>query len=145
MRVSPPTAGALGSSRPERSRRAWPAVLLVGAGLGDAWWVASTQPFTAWARVAVLAGAAVIGIVAAGAWRRRSPGSLPGRASVAAWMVVAAAIVAFELMVLIAGAVAGRHAFPTVSSLYDAVARWRGAKAAVVVVWLALGWALFRR
>ena len=62
-----------------------------------------------------------------------------------AWGAVTAVAVLLELATYVAGQLATRHAFPTLSSLYDAAARARPAKALVAVVWLALGWALFRR
>lgn len=101
----------------------------------------------------MLAGGLVVAVPAAGAFRSRplrSPrrfGGAPagGRPTVVAWLAVAALIVALELVTLFAGASGARHAFPTVSSLYDAAARARAAKALLAVVWLGLGWSLFRR
>lgn len=124
----------------------------IAAAAGDAWWVASTHPFSAASDAAVLGGAVVVGVVAVRTLLRRrgaqaAPPSrpAPSRPRITAWMVVTACIVAYELATLLAGAIASRQAFPTVSSLYDAAARSRDAKAAIVFVWLALGWSLFRR
>ena len=112
-----------------------------------------TTPFAGpQAGLTVLAGAGLVAVltVAAG-WGRSSttagppPPGAKGRPSLAAWGAVTAVAVLFELATYVAGELATRHAFPTLSSLYDAAAQARPAKALVAVVWLVLGWVLFRR
>lgn len=151
MQLPLPSSVARGRFR-SRSLRAVPVLAWLAAAAGDAWWVASTRPFSTASDAAVLGGAAVVGVVAARTLPHRRPGlprltalRAPGRPQITAWMVVTALIVAYELATLLAGAILGRPAVPTVSSLYDAAARSREAKAAIVFVWLALGWSLFRR
>lgn len=59
----------------------------------------------------------------------------------APWILVAGAVVAWELYCFFGGA---RPAHPTLSSIYDIAARSQAIKAAVVLAWLGLGWALVR-
>jgi hypothetical protein len=73
---------------------------------------------------------------------QRMPAGPPAAGSAVPWVVVLAALVAWELIALFAGT---RSAHPTVSSIYDILAQWRAAKAAVLLAWLALGWYLVRR
>jgi hypothetical protein len=137
------------------------AVRLVGvvAGAADAGWVATTRPFTVEAELAVIAGACLVAGLAASRWPilRQSQLEAHSKAgarearlrgpepTVAAWTVLVLLLVAYELATFAAGAIASRRAFPTLSSLYDMVARYRQLKAVFAAAWLALGWALFRR
>lgn len=149
-----PTPGETAGRQPARHLGRAVLVLLAVA---DAGWIATTRPFAgASAGVAVLAGGLVVLVPAAAAFKGRParPGAI-GRLrrgqpvtarhpSIAPWLAVAAVIVAYELVTLALGA-GDRRAFPTVSSLYDAAARLRPAKAALALLWLGLGAALFRR
>ncbi|MHB8219478.1 MAG: hypothetical protein ACYDHU_04050 [Acidimicrobiales bacterium] len=75
-----------------------------------------------------------------GARRDQEPGFAGWRPS-APWIVLAGAVVAWELFCFFGGA---RPAHPTLSSIYDIAARSEAAKAAVVLAWVGLGWALVR-
>ena len=66
------------------------------------------------------------------------------RRSMWPWVAALSLLGAWELAVYVAGLGHGRHAFPTLSSLYDEVTRWRAVKAALFAAWLALGWGLTR-
>ena len=122
--------------------------MLVG-GAAYAWLAAGTRPFTTGADVVTalpLVALVVVVVVQlltgrparmVGARDDRSPagGAVP-------WLLLIAAAVAWELAALFGSP---RSAHPTVSSIYDSVARWQAAKAAILFGWLALGWYLVRR
>jgi ABC-type dipeptide/oligopeptide/nickel transport system permease subunit len=115
--------------------------------------LATTRPFTVPADVvtslglAVGAGALVFGLTvgrAAGAAGARpaeviEAGTTGGTAI--PWVVLVVVVVGWELYCFFGGP---RPAHPTLSSVYDIVARWQAAKAVVVLAWLALGWELAR-
>ncbi|HZE15792.1 MAG TPA: hypothetical protein VE197_08800, partial [Mycobacterium sp.] len=61
------------------------------------------------------------------------------------WIAAISVLAVWEIATYFAGFGGHRQSFPTVSSLYDEAARWRGAKAAAYFLWLALGWGLVRR
>lgn len=143
---------------------------LIAAAGGYSVWVASTDPFTGSADLAVGVGLGLGAAIAAIAlWQRvkgrtapadslRSrllSGSLtkpsfeignarvePG--SVVAWALVLALFVLLEVVTYAAG-ISDRHAFPTLSSLYDQAATSRPDKTVIVFLWSVLGWGLFRR
>jgi hypothetical protein len=136
--------------------------LLIAAAYAG--WVAETQPFTASANISVIVGYVLMGVVATRALvrrsreKRRAPGRADDRATTAEissveshrgamilWIVSIGALLVLEIVTYVAGFSAGRNAFPTTSSLYDAAARWTAAKAAVVFAWMSLGWGLFSR
>ena len=64
--------------------------------------------------------------------------------SVRAWMAAIIVFGAYELFTYFAGFGSDRHAFPTLSSLYDSATSNQAAKAVIVLGWMALGWGLFR-
>lgn len=119
------------------------------------WGVATTKPFTTAADAIVALGYLVMGLVLVGCLRRRSKGARPagvdrarlgGRrtGNLAPWVVAIVTLAIVELAAYFAGWGAGRHAFPTLSSLYDeASGSSVAAKAVLVFVWLAVGWGLF--
>lgn len=111
---------------------------------------AYTTPFRWPADVvtAVPLGALVAVVVLQSVWNRRHQGPIPARApaavslgSVLPWVLVIAGIAALELVTLFS---APRSAYPTISSIYDTLARWRAVKAAIFFGWLWLGWVLVR-
>ncbi|MGA2520034.1 MAG: hypothetical protein ABSG81_04355 [Acidimicrobiales bacterium] len=125
--------------------------LVAGAAVGLAYAVCAsfTRPFTvsADALTAVpLAGAVLIVVMRS---RRPTPRTDPGRIRTTAapspwwgaWLVVLAAVVAWELFCYVSGP---RHAYPTFSSLLDVLDAHRPGKAAAYGAWLALGWYLVR-
>lgn len=150
-------AHAEGGKVGQQHRLLQPAVpLLVTAVLAAAgaysYVAAGTRPFTGGADAVTAAPFAVV--LAVMTWsllrrRRRPRDPAPARAapggSVLPWVGVAGALVLWELVTYVAGFSAGRHAFPTISSLVDDAFRYRGAKTALFAAWLALGWGLVRR
>jgi len=115
--------------------------------------LATTRPFTLEADVVTAVALAVAaGAVAATLATTRSVGpdgrsgrlpgpAVTGRRPYAVWIVLAGAVVAWELFCFFGGA---RPAHPTLSSIYDIVARTEAVKAVVVLAWVGLGWALVR-
>jgi hypothetical protein len=122
-------------------------ILGIAAGAADAGWVATTTPFTTGADAAVAVGFALVALVAGSTLRRRRrlerPAEPAGR--LWPWMGVIGMLVVLELVAYVAGNDGHRHAWPTLSSLYDAAAADRWAKGGFAGLWLALGWGLFRR
>ncbi len=113
---------------------------------------AGTAPFTAGADALTAVAFLPLGgvmVVSLARRRRRGLARLPAElapgGAVVPWIGAVAALVVWELVTYAAGFAAGRHAFPTVSSLADQAFRWRGAKAALFALWLALGWGLVRQ
>lgn len=124
------------------------AALVLVAGYS---YVASgTKPFTSGAdavTAAPFAAAAAIGLRSF-LRRRGSQNHATGggrRGQLLPWVVSVGALLTWELVTYVAGFPAGRHAFPTISSLADEAFRSRGAKAAAFAGWLGLGWGVVRR
>jgi hypothetical protein len=134
----PPAAGR----RLDRGRLAAGLAL----GVADAGWVATTTPFTTGADTAVAAGFALIAVVAVGTLRRRHGGARPPAPTGAwwPWAAVLGVLLGLELVAYLAGG-SDRHAWPTLSALYDGAATHEWAKGVFAVLWLAVGWGLFRR
>lgn len=124
------------------------AALWLAAVGTDAWWVATTTPFTAGADTAVAVGFALMAVLAGRTLRRRrrQPGTapVPATGSLRPWVAVIGVLLALELTAYLAGG-SDRQAWPTLSSLYDAAAIDRWAKGLFAGLWLAMGWGLFRR
>ncbi len=72
-------------------------------------------------------------------WRRLPPERVPAARELWAWWVAILLLVGWELFNYFQGP---RHSYPTVSSIYDHVARWQWAKALFIAAWLGLGWAI---
>jgi hypothetical protein len=127
------------------SGRAVPAVLGGIALIGYAWVVAGLRPFTEPENVLVALPIVVVAVLAA---RRGRSDPEPARRSVpaprgaAVWAGLTAAVVAWELVALFSSP---RDDHPTLSSIADRIMSVHVGRAAVVVVWLALGVALARR
>jgi hypothetical protein len=154
--------GPAGPSREPGLTRTSRSAVLIGAGAVYSWWVSSTTPFTSRADVAMAVGFVLMATVAGasilrggiGVNRQRvSTEALPttpalmadqAAARTRAWAAALLFLLAVELFTYFAGS-GNRHDFPTVSSLYDTAAQSQAAKAAFVLAWMALGWALFRR
>lgn len=126
-------------------------VALVVAGAAGSCVAGATTPFTPAADlvVAVCIGLAVVVVVAQASapgshrWRRLDGAEARTTlASAAPWLALVVVVLAWELFSFFAGP---RAAHPTVSSMYDALARWRVTKAVAFFAWLALGWYLVRR
>lgn len=125
------------------------ALLVVLAGLYS-WIAATTKPFTTDADAIVAVGYVLVSILLINRLRRqnaarRRPSGSRKRTNLWPWALAITFLVTVELVSYFGGWVAGRHAFPTLSSLYDrASGSSAAAKAAVVFLWMALGWGLFR-
>jgi hypothetical protein len=121
-------------------------VLAVVLAAGYAGLISATTPFTlpADVLVAVPIGAIALLVVLQLA-HRTDPTQGGSRAPLpcewAPWAVALAVVAAWELASYFA---TPRSAHPTLSSMYDTLARWQAAKALVCLVWLALGWYLVR-
>lgn len=111
--------------------------------------LATTRPFTVAADVVtalgLAAGAAALGVRLASERRvaASAEGTLEGSPGGTAipWLVLLTVAVGWELYCFFGGP---RPAHPTLSTIYDLVARWPAAKAVVVLAWVALGWELVR-
>jgi hypothetical protein len=127
------------------------AVALAVAGVAAALVAATTTPFSwqADAITAVPIGGLALAVLVR--WPRRAAGgaavdlradgSSPAHPWVA-WVVLAVAVVAWELVQYAAPGSRGLH--PTLSSMADAVDRAEARKAAVFFLWLCLGAAIVR-
>jgi len=123
-------------------------VAALAAGAAFAVLLATTRPFTVEAdavtAVGLAAGAAALGLRL---WQKEGVASVAPAAVVGApgtpvpWLALLGAVVAWELYCFFGGA---RPAHPTLSTVYDLLARYEAAKALVVASWLALGWELVR-
>lgn len=134
-------------------------VLVTVSAAAYAGLVATTTPFTAEADLVVACGVAAGGVALvfrlagrlpsfgrpAGAVTPGDPGrpgdDSPTRGGAAPWVLLLLAVVGWELFCYFGSP---RSAHPTISSIYDALARVKAAKAAVALAWLALGWRLLR-
>ena len=130
----------------DRSHRDWRRWLLVAGALGYSLGAATTTPFTVAADVMTALPIAVLGVAAVWRWPwrpvvRRPAGARAGaggaRHPYRAWVVLAAAIVVWELVDYAARGSRGAH--PTLSSMADAVDRFYVLKAALFFGWLCLG------
>jgi len=124
---------------------------VVGAAgvVAYAWWATGLQPFTTPAYVAVglpVAGLAVVAVVgrpgsrfaAGAAVDARGVGRLQLR-STFPWVVLLLLAVGLEVAGLALG---GRSAeVPTLSTVIDRALGWHGARLALFLGWLAVGWA----
>ncbi len=130
--------GRLAHMGTDRQRRRVAALVMIA---GYAWWVAGLEHFTLAALVAVLLPG--VAILAPSWWRRprRSPPP-PTDGRVAPWLVLAAALSAWELL---AFSLSPRSTHPTLSSLADAALRPRLCEAVAFVAWLGLGRKLARQ
>jgi MFS family permease len=128
-----------------RPRPAAAATAAVALGGAYCWFTAGTTPFTARANLAVGAALVVAAVMAAvealtgRPWPPRGPDRARARASLWAWWVAIGLLVAWELFNYVQSP---RHSYPTVSSIYDHLARWQWAKALVIAAWLVLGAAI---
>ncbi|HZU80935.1 MAG TPA: hypothetical protein VE991_13540 [Acidimicrobiales bacterium] len=133
-------------------RQAARLVVLSVAAYGYGYWAAGSRPFTAGADAFVAVAFAPVAVLGARAWMATPATARTGNASRPAMtvgrdrflLVVVAALVVLEVGTYVAGVGHARHDFPTVSSIYDELARWRTLKAAFFAAWLALGYGLFR-
>jgi hypothetical protein len=132
------------ATEPARSRRDWRRWLLVAGALGYSFGAAATTPFTVAADVMTALPIVLFGVAAVWRWPwrpvvRRPAGAAgaAGRHPYRAWVVLAAAIVAWELVDYAARGSRGAH--PTLSSMADAVDRFYVLKAALFFGWLCLG------
>ncbi len=114
-----------------------------------------TTPFT-WPADLVTAVALVAGVIGVGlrirsdrrlAAEPAAPGPVPSAPPAHRrwpWLVVVVAVVAWELVTYFAGAsgAAGREAYPTLSSLFDAATDGPALRALAFLLWLGLGWAV---
>lgn len=108
-----------------------------------AWWTAGLRPFTWPSVVAVLAGGAAA-MALGSRWRRApgGPGPVPGRAGLAAWAVLAAALAGWEVL---AWSRQPRAEHPTLSSLANDLLDGHPARALALAAWLAVAADLARR
>jgi hypothetical protein len=103
--------------------------------------VASVRPFTVPALVLVVLPALVVLAIALPRLGRSAP-RRPRRRGLVPWALLAAAILAWEL---IAYFQSPRHDHPTLSSMLDTLESNRPARAVLFVAWLAIGRQLARR
>ena len=119
--------------------------MCVAATVAYALAAATTKPFTTAADVLTAVPIAALAAAVVVCWplrpvRGRGEGTrwpLPGGRGLVPWLVLAAAVVAWELVEYLAPG--GRAAHPTLSSMADAVDRHTVAKAIVFAAWLWLG------
>ena len=133
----------------DRWRRDWRRWLLVAGALGYSFGAAATTPFTVAADVMTALPIIVLGVAAVWRWPWRPvvrrPAAASGSAGSAgsarhpyrAWVVLAAAIVVWELVDYAARGSRGAH--PTLSSMADALDRFYVLKAALFFGWLSFG------
>ncbi len=123
------------------------AVVLVGAIIGAySWFSADLRPFS----IPIDAAVAIPSVIVASlAWSQ--PGSrsarvadekAPRRVDAAPWAVLFGLLTAFEVVAYLSSP---RRDHPTLSSMADALMNTHPGRAAVFVLWLLLGWALFLR
>ncbi|HAM00831.1 MAG TPA: hypothetical protein DCQ30_01165 [Acidimicrobiaceae bacterium] len=112
------------------------------AGGGYCYLAAGTSPFTTEADVVTAVPMAAGGAALVAGLVRRGAAEPGARARLWPWVAALGALALWELATYAAGFPFGRHAFPTVSSLYDEAARLRGLKALCFALWLALGFGL---
>lgn len=108
-------------------------------GAAYSYLAAGTKPFTTGADVLTAVPFGVLAAVLVAGWRHRLSPALSSRARMWPWAAVLGVLAAWELCTYAAGLAFGRHAFPTMSSLYDGVAGVRVLKALCFAGWLALG------
>jgi hypothetical protein len=112
--------------------------------------MATTEPFTIGADaatafpLAIGAGLTVADLVAAhrGGPPTDRPSTLVRWRAALPWLCLVVAAVTWELIAYFSGP---RAAHPTISSMYDAAARWTAVKAGLVLCWLWIGRELVRR
>jgi hypothetical protein len=114
------------------------------AGAGYSYLAAGTTPFTAGADLVTAVPFAAVGAVLVAGLVRRRPSVAAARRRLWPWAAVLGALALWEVATYAAGVSLGRHAFPTLSSLYDEAVRVRSAKALCFAAWLALGFGLVR-
>lgn len=137
-------AGAGLSESAERARRPARLALGVVVAAGLAAWAGTTAPFSAGAEAASATGIALVAGGVALGWRSQPAPGAPGRTGERRWpwFVLVAFVVTWELVSFFGSP---RVTHPTISSLYDAAARFEAVKAACFFAWLGLGAALVRR
>jgi hypothetical protein len=133
------------AAEPARSHRDWRRWLLVAGAIGYSFGAAATTPFTVAADVMTALPIALLGVAAVWRWPWRPVVWRPAAGAAAtearhpyrAWVVLAAAIVVWELVDYAARGSRGAH--PTLSSMADALDRFYVLKAALFFGWLSLG------
>jgi len=125
----------------------WRTTALLVAGAAYALGAAATTPFT-WPADAVTAlPIAALAVLVLARWPLRPRSAVPpeirGGHPYRAWVVLLAAVVAWELAEYLARGNRGAH--PTLSSMTDAVDRYDVLKALVFFGWLCLGGLIVRR
>lgn len=116
-------------------------MVAAGAAGAYAWWTAGLRPFTWPALVAV--GAAGVGTIVLGTWRRRpfEPRAHDANGALI-WGIVCALLVGWELAAYLQQP---RADHPTLSALADRVIEWPPARALAFLAWIAVGADLSRR
>ncbi len=127
---------------PPRPRQPIVGRLLVVGAIGYSFGAAATTPFTVPADVMTAVPIAVLAVAVVWRWPwrpviRRPSAPVAARHPYRAWVLLAAAIVAWELVAYAARG--SRAAHPTFSSMADAVDRFYLLKAALFFGWLCLG------
>ena len=114
--------------------------IAVTAAVAYAWWAVGRQPFTAGATLAVV-GAGLVAM-AIGQRRRSGHDDAPVLGGATGWLVVLAALAAWQLLAYFQEP---RAQHPTLSSLTNAALDTHAARAAAFVAWLVGAFRLARR
>jgi hypothetical protein len=121
---------------------------LVAVAIAYGWIAAGTRPFTVGADVLTaipLSLAATWAVVGRSGVSWAPPAAATTRADAVRlwpWIAAIGLTALVELVAYFAGLGPHRYAYPTVSSLYDDLARFRAVKASLFAGWLALGWVI---
>jgi hypothetical protein len=127
------------TGRPLRAASGWRLPVLIAAGAAYALAAAATTPFTWPADVMTGAPVVALGALAVAGWPLHPrPQPLAGGPRTAVpWLVLLAAVVAWELANYLAAGARSSH--PTLSSMSDALDAHYASKALVFFGWLCLG------
>lgn len=128
-------------------------IVAVLVSVAYSWFAAGTKPFTLGANLASAIAFVPMAAAAFFSFRRmrqarRLGGEFRGRQeayeALEPWLLVVGLLILWELVTYFAGFGGHREEFPTLSVLYNIAASLRPTKAVLFLLWLGLGWVLFR-
>ncbi len=128
-------------------------IFAVFASVAYSWIAAGTKPFTWGADLLCAIAFAPMAAAAFVRFRRmrearRHDGEFRGLQepyqALEPWLLVVGLLILWELVTYFAGFGGHREEFPTLSVLYNSAASLRPTKAILFLLWLCLGWGLFR-